>query len=358
MSLEQECCPICGKVVYDAESYPAGGRKFHRRCLKCSACATKLNSQNIRVHCVAGEVKLFCKGRGCQAKVDPSEAPKMYLDTSKIAPTEEKGCPRCGGAVFEAEKVCVKDVFYHKKCLTCAKCSRALDSLSVSVAPDGDIYCKVCYKIVTAPERPQISDVAIIPAEDEKDGCPRCGGKVFEAEKMITKSGVYHKKCFSCINCKCQLSYYGAIEAPDNEIYCRVCYLRAYGPGGKNKYGDFTPGANSDDNECPDNCVRCGSKVFEVEKIITKAGVMHKRCLSCNECKMSLDASSFYNGFDGEVYCKYCYATKFGHKQKSTYNPSSIKDVMTIQGEKGDANTCPGCLGKVSNLFWISHPTR
>ena len=24
MSLEQECCPICGKVVYDAESYPAG----------------------------------------------------------------------------------------------------------------------------------------------------------------------------------------------------------------------------------------------------------------------------------------------------------------------------------------------
>ena len=85
---------------------------------------------------------------------------------------------------------------------------------------------------------------------------------------------------------------------------------------------------------------------------------MHKRCLSCNECKMSLDASSFYNGFDGEVYCKYCYATKFGHKQKSTYNPSSIKDVMTIQGEKGDANTCPRCLGKVSNLFWISHPTR
>ena len=129
-----------------------------------------MNSQNIRVHCVAGEVKLFCKGRGCQAKVDPSEAPKMYLDTSKIAPTEEKGCPRwvknpeylilildnyhtnfiprCGGAVFEAEKVCVKDVFYHKKCLTCAKCSRALDSLSVSVAPDGDIYCKVRFLLM------------------------------------------------------------------------------------------------------------------------------------------------------------------------------------------------------------------
>ena len=38
--------------------------------------------------------------------------------------------------------------------------------------------------------------------------------------------------------------------------------MRAYGPGGKNKYGDFTPGANSDDNECPDNCVRLVPKYF------------------------------------------------------------------------------------------------
>ena len=90
-----------------------------------------------------------------------------------------------------------------------------------------------------------------------------------------------------------------------------------------------------------------------MEKIITKAGVMHKRCLSCNECKMSLDSSSFYNGFDGEVYCKYCYATKFGHKQKSTYNPSSIKDVMIIQGEIGDPNTCPRCLGKVLHITFF-----
>ena len=50
---------------------------------------------------------------------------------------------RCGGAVYEAEKIAIKDDFYHKKCLTCNKCQRALDSLSLSTTPDGSVYCKV-----------------------------------------------------------------------------------------------------------------------------------------------------------------------------------------------------------------------
>ena len=93
--------------------------------------------------------------------------------------------------------------------MTCTKCSRTLDSLALTVAPDGNVYCKVienhlylyvlhklkkkidfnsfsekknskvCHKVVTAPERPQIiTDTSQIPADDEKDGCPRCGGKV------------------------------------------------------------------------------------------------------------------------------------------------------------------------------------
>lgn len=128
------------------------------------------------------------------------------------------------------------------------------------------------------------------------------------------------------------------------KVYCRVCYLRAYGPGGKNKYGDSTPYPVEND-ESPDACIRCHSKVFEMDKIVTKTGLMHKHCLSCNECKSNLDASSFYNGFDGEVYCKYCYAVNFGHKQKSSYK--GWMDVKAIMGEKGERDTCPRCTGKV-----------
>ena len=43
-------------------------------------------------------------------------------------------------------------------------------------------------------------------------------------------------------------------------MYCRVCYLRAYGPGGKNKFGEANPVA-MDDESAPEACVRCHSKV-------------------------------------------------------------------------------------------------
>ena len=50
---------------------------------------------------------------------------------------------------------------------------------------------------------------------------------------------------------------------------------------------------------------------------------------------------------DGEVYCKHCYAVKFGHKQKSDYK--AWMDCQAIPGESGEKDTCPRCSGKVIN---------
>ena len=46
---------------------------------------------------------------------------------------------------------------------------------------------------------------AIAGEEGDKLTCPRCGGKVFEAERMVTRVGSYHKPCFSCIECNKKL---------------------------------------------------------------------------------------------------------------------------------------------------------
>ena len=59
------------------------------------------------------------------------------------------------------------------------------------------------------------------------------------------------------------------------QVYCRVCYLRAYGPGGKNKYGEANPVA-MDDESAPEACVRCHSKVksfHEINFTFTKLSV-------------------------------------------------------------------------------------
>ena len=52
----------------------------------------------------------------------------------------------------------------------------------------------------------------------------RCSGRVFEAEKQIAKGSFYHKKCFTCNNCKHGLDASNFANGPDGEVYCLYCY--------------------------------------------------------------------------------------------------------------------------------------
>ena len=48
-----------------------------------------------------------------------------------------------------------------------------------------------------------------------------------------------------------------------------------------------------------------------------------------------------------QVYCRLCYAKKFGHRMKSDYK--GWMDVKAIQGTPGEKTCCPRCSGKVRN---------
>ena len=52
---------------------------------------------------------------------------KVILLANMLCCCKHEACPRCGGAVFEAEKVVEKGLAYHKKCFTCSKCNRPQD---------------------------------------------------------------------------------------------------------------------------------------------------------------------------------------------------------------------------------------
>ena len=50
-------------------------------------------------------------------------------------------------------------------------------------------------------------------------------GQVFHAEKMLSKENVFHKKCFTCLECKRPLDSTLCNDSPDGEIFCRYSTL-------------------------------------------------------------------------------------------------------------------------------------
>ena len=55
--------------------------------------------------------------------------------------------------------------------------------------------------------------------ENDPDQCPRCKGKVFPAEMVTMKTGHFHKKCFSCCNCKRVLDVSNACDGPNKGYF-------------------------------------------------------------------------------------------------------------------------------------------
>ena len=139
---------------------------------------------------------------------------------------------------------------YHKKCFSCIKCKHQMEAGNFAHGPEGEVYCKSCYESThgrKAPTKSMPLDTTSIQAQvssarqarfnagfqimvalsqpGDKRKCPRCSGKVFEAEKMVSDSGWYHRHCFRCNLCTEPLDSLTVCEGPDSKIYCR--YVRA-----------------------------------------------------------------------------------------------------------------------------------
>ena len=67
---------------------------------------------------------------------------------------------------------------------------------------------------------------------NDKETCPRCKGKVFHAEKMLSKNHCFHKTCFHCKECQRPLDSMTCCDSQDGEIFCKLCYGKNFGPHG------------------------------------------------------------------------------------------------------------------------------
>ena len=59
--------------------------------------------------------------------------------------------------------------------------------------------------------------------------------------------------------------------------------------------------------------IRC-FRVFHAEQMFSRTQTYHKKCFSCNICKRPLDSVLACDAPDKEIYCRGCYAKKFGAK--------------------------------------------
>ena len=50
----------------------------------------------------------------------------------------------------------------------------------------------------------------------------------YEAEKVVTRTRVYHRSCLACSVCSRGLEAATATEAGDGRVYCRGCYSRQH----------------------------------------------------------------------------------------------------------------------------------
>ena len=133
---------------------------------------------------------------------------------------------------------------------------------------------------------------------------------------MVSRYGIYHRKCFSCEECRRPLDSSSMTEGPDSSIYCANCYSRNFGPTVRQfdeeqarKYLEAGQSQVTDPKQKA--CHRCQGRVYPTEELYSGGSSYHKSCAKCANCARQLTFNSIYDGPDRDIYCKGCYARKF-----------------------------------------------
>ncbi|XP_032234017.2 cysteine and glycine-rich protein 1 [Nematostella vectensis] len=161
------------------------------------------------------------------------------------------------------------------------------------------------------------------------DKCPRCEKPVYFAEQAKANGKSWHKPCLTCKHCNKRLDSTN-LTNKDDEIYCKSCYGKAFGPKGygfgggagtlsmdTGKRGEIPctapliPNPLTIGGPCvPGGCPRCGKRVYDPEKQASSGQVWHAMCFKCKECNHRLDSTTV-NDHEREIYCNSCYKKLF-----------------------------------------------
>ena len=97
--------------------------------------------------------------------------------------------------------------------------SLLLQLLQIQVSPCTRIWIfsklHFLFRFLSSANRPLGAGktTTILAGKGDADQCPRCLGRVFQAEQVLSANAVYHKACFRCAEVECG-------RALDSTSYC------------------------------------------------------------------------------------------------------------------------------------------
>ncbi|XP_053777013.1 cysteine and glycine-rich protein 2 isoform X2 [Desmodus rotundus] len=150
--------------------------------------------------------------------------------------------------------------------------------------------------------------------------CGACGRTVYHAEEVQCDGRSFHRCCFLCMVCRKNLDS-TTVAIHDEEIYCKSCYGKKYGPKGYG-YGQGAGTLNMDRGERlgikpesvqphrpttnpntskfaqkyggAEKCSRCGDSVYAAEKIIGAGKGATQRTLGPRDLAMAKEQEPLF----------------------------------------------------------------
>ncbi|XP_026052526.1 LIM/homeobox protein Lhx2-like isoform X1 [Carassius auratus] len=123
---ESPMCAGCGALISDRFYLLAADRRWHERCLKCSACHADLESE---LTCFSKHGYIYCK--------EDYYSRRFSLQR----------CARCHLGISASEVVMrAGDLVYHLSCFSCATCDKVLFTGDHYGMRETSVYCRVHFE--------------------------------------------------------------------------------------------------------------------------------------------------------------------------------------------------------------------
>ncbi|KAI0978222.1 hypothetical protein GJ496_005602 [Pomphorhynchus laevis] len=190
-------------------------------------------------------------------------------------------CGQCMRAVYAAETASAAGKKFHKLCLKCVKCSRLLDSTTLTEHRD-KLFCHSCYSKYFGLEALRATSTLSLSNSNMDNDVPN---------RTLTK---YRDSTYK----------YSMLKTPSASVTKLIDYSN------ERRVSSVAKKLINAQNDII--CPRCRKKVFMAEKVMAAGQAFHKLCFICGICSSSLNSGNYCDNSKGEIFCKACYTKNFG----------------------------------------------